>query len=186
MTMHLPRWRFRERLSPQLTPTPLSASMNRCYWLARSALSLHGEEAKWFCRNNNGATCLCATGSRIHYTHHDSGAQEASVVDRDACSVTLTRSRVNAAMPLEYAVARQQSRALGGSSSCSWHVYPLPLVYALMGATIDDGSWRKRHACLLWIGHHSQQPGRTFRTALSSGARAFMSRTLAPTGSVGG
>jgi hypothetical protein len=89
-------------------------------------------------------------------------------------------------MSLEYAVAQQQSRALDGSSSCSWHVYPLPLDYALMGTSIDDDSWRKRHACLLWMCHRSQQPGRTFRTALSSGARAFMSRTLARTGSVGG
>jgi hypothetical protein len=58
-------------------------------------------------------------------------------------------------MSLESLVGQQMSSALAGSSSCSCQVYPLPLVRALMGASILDSYWPKRHACWLWTFTHS-------------------------------
>ena len=94
------------------------------------------------------------------------------------------RSTRTAARP--HQAQQQMSSVIAASIDCSWRACPLPLARAFMDASIHDSHWPNRHACLLWTFTHSEQPGRPSHAARWLRARAFVFRTLARTGSVGG
>jgi hypothetical protein len=76
--------------------------------------------------------------------------------------------------------------ALAGSKSCNWQVCSLPLAGAFMGVRVHDSYRSQRHAWWLWIFDRFLLPGRTSHVPRSLSARAFVFRTPARTGSLGG
>ena len=78
------------------------------------------------------------------------------------------------------------SSTLAGSKSCNWQVCPLPSAGAFMGVSVHDSYRPQRHALWLWIFHRSVQPGRTSHAPRSWPAHAFVFRTPARTGFLGG